>query len=380
MKNNAKDIFYMKEAIKIAKKGELTTSPNPNVGCIIVKNDIIIGTGWHKKSGKPHAEIYALKKAGEKAKQSTVYITLEPCCHFGKTPPCCIALIKAGVAKVVISSLDPNPMVSGKGIQWLKKEGIIVKVGIISYAAESINKGFFQRMRIGIPWIQLKLASSIDGRTALKNGISKWITSSKSRQDVQIYRKKSDAIISSSHSVIMDNALLTVRKIHRIEDKKKYLKNQETIKQPLRIIIDSKNRMTPFHRCIKEPGKILLIRLKYDRNRWPKNVEQVILKNNTFRINLIDLLKLLGKRQINKVLIETGASLSGAFLKLNVVNEIIIYMAPKMLGNYSKPLFMLENYKKLQLVPQFSFKNVKKIGKDIRLILIKNKKGNTTYL
>ncbi|XBC38604.1 MAG: bifunctional diaminohydroxyphosphoribosylaminopyrimidine deaminase/5-amino-6-(5-phosphoribosylamino)uracil reductase RibD [Buchnera aphidicola (Melaphis rhois)] len=369
-----KDIFYMKKAIKIAKKGILTTSPNPNVGCIIVKNNTIIGTGWHKKSGNYHAEIYALKKAGKHARGATAYITLEPCSHFGKTPPCCIQLIKSGISRVVISIIDPNPKVSGNGIRWLKKEGIIVIVGILSNESKNINQGFFQRMKTGIPWVKLKLASSIDGRTALKNGLSKWITSYKSRQDVQMYRIQSDAIISSSSSIITDDALLTVRYKQIKKFNNLHINNKSKIKQPLRVIIDSKNRVQPSHKCIQEPGKILLIRLKHDNNTWPKHVEQVILNNKTSKINLIELLKLLGTRQINTVWVESGASLSGAFLKLNIINELIIYIAPKVLGHCAKPLFVLENYKALSVVPKFSFKKIVKIGQDIKLILIKKLK------
>ncbi|XBC44254.1 MAG: bifunctional diaminohydroxyphosphoribosylaminopyrimidine deaminase/5-amino-6-(5-phosphoribosylamino)uracil reductase RibD [Buchnera aphidicola (Schlechtendalia peitan)] len=365
------DIFYMKKAIKVAKKGIFTTSPNPNVGCIIVKHNVIIGIGWHKKTGGAHAEIHALRQAGKKSKGATAYVTLEPCSHFGKTPPCCIALIQSGISRVVISVLDPNPKISGKGVEWLKKEGISVKVGVISEESENINKGFFQRMRIGIPWIQLKLASSIDGRTALSNGLSKWITSKQSRKDVQIYRKKSDAIISSSSSIIIDDSLLTVRNVTKKRNITKCLNNFKKIKQPLRVIIDSKNRITPLHQCIKEPGKILLIRLKNDNNTWPNNVEQIILNNTESNINLIDLLKFLGNLQLNTILIESGATLSGAFLKLNIVNELIIYLAPKLLGHFAKPLFILENYQKLSLVPYFNFKSIDKIGKDIKLTLVK---------
>ncbi|XBC43213.1 MAG: bifunctional diaminohydroxyphosphoribosylaminopyrimidine deaminase/5-amino-6-(5-phosphoribosylamino)uracil reductase RibD [Buchnera aphidicola (Meitanaphis flavogallis)] len=365
------DIFYMNKAIQIAKKGILTTSPNPNVGCIIVKNNIILGKGWHKKTGQPHAEIYALKQAGIKAKGATAYITLEPCSHFGHTPPCCIELIKSGISRVVISTIDPNPKVSGNGIKWLKKKGIIVKVGVIPNKSEDINKGFFQRMRTGIPWIQLKLASSIDGRTALYNGLSKWITSYKSRQDVHIHRRLSDAIISSSSSVITDNALLTVRQTSIKKENNIDWNNKNKIQQPLRVIIDSKNRITPLHKCIKEPGNILLIRLTPDNKCWPNHVEQVILKNKKNNINLMHLIKLLGKRQINKIWIESGASLSGSFLKLNIINEIIIYIAPKLLGHYAKPLFILDKYEKLSWVPRFNFKNITKIGQDIKLTLTK---------
>ncbi|XBC39125.1 MAG: bifunctional diaminohydroxyphosphoribosylaminopyrimidine deaminase/5-amino-6-(5-phosphoribosylamino)uracil reductase RibD [Buchnera aphidicola (Nurudea shiraii)] len=362
------DNFYMNKAIQLAKKGILTTSPNPNVGCIIVKNNVIVGRGWHKKSGYPHAEIYALKQAGNKTKGATAYVTLEPCSHFGKTPPCCIKLIKSGIQRIVISTIDPNPKVSGKGIKWLKNKGIVVKVGVIPQKSKNINKGFFKRMYTGIPWVQLKLASSIDGRTALKNGLSKWITSKKSRKDVQNYRKQCDAIISSSKSVIIDQSLLTVRNIT-----KQYCLNTLSkiiTKQPIRVIIDRKNRIKPSHKCIQEPGKILLIRLKIDNENWPDNVEQIVMHTHRSKINLLNLLKFLGKRQINKVWIESGASLSGSFLKSNLVNELIIYMAPKLLGHCAKPLFILKNYEKLSSVPQFVFKSIVKIGQDIKLTLI----------
>lgn len=368
-----KDIFYMKKAIKLAKKGILTTSPNPNVGCIIVKNNSIIGSGWHKQVGKHHAEIYALKIAGKQAKGATAYITLEPCSHFGNTPPCCIELIKFGISRVVIATIDPNPEVSGKGLKYLKKNGVSVTVGVMSKNSIQINKGFFQRMKTGKPWIKLKLASSIDGRTALNNGNSKWITSHHARQDVQNIRKNSDAIISSSKTILYDNPLLTVRKTYHksLVNSPNYFEKR-IHKQPIRVIIDSKNRVQPYHRCIQQPGNTLLIRLKRDKKNWPNNVEQVILRNkNDKKINLIDLINTLGMRKINNILIEAGPLLSSSFLKLNVVNELIIYMAPKLLGNYAKPLFFLKNYINLSETPKFIFKKISKIGTDLKLILIK---------
>ena len=364
-----KDIFYMKKAIQLAKKGILTTSPNPSVGCIIVKNNTIVGSGWHKKTGMSHAEIYALKIAGKKAKGATAYITLEPCSHFGKTPPCCVELTNFGISRVVIATLDPNPIVSGKGWQWLKKNGVIVKIGILSKESIKINQGFFQRMKTGRPWIKLKLASSLDGRTALSNGNSKWITSIHARKDVQKIRQRSDAIISSSETILSDNPFLTVRKI--FNKTALQTSNKNFYKQPIRVIIDSKNRVHPSHRCIKQSGKILLIRLNNDDNKWPKNIEQIILnKNNNTTINLLDLVKMLGKRKINNVLIEAGPTLSSAFLKLNIIDEFIIYLAPKLLGNLAKPLFFLKNYENLSHVPKFVFKKITQIGTDLKLILL----------
>ncbi|AAO27119.1 diaminohydroxyphosphoribosylaminopyrimidine deaminase [Buchnera aphidicola str. Bp (Baizongia pistaciae)] len=368
-----KDIFYMKKAIKLAKKGSLTTSPNPNVGCIIVNNNIIVGSGWHKKTGMKHAEIYALKTSGEKAKGATAYITLEPCSHFGKTPPCCVALTKYGISRVVIATLDPNPKVSGNGVKWLKKHGILVTIGTLSKESIKINKGFFQRMTTGIPWIKLKLASSIDGRTALNNGKSKWITSDKARHDVQHVREKSDAIISSSETILFDNPLLTVRNTNNNDNNQKLLKHSKTfLKQPIRVIIDSKNRITPSHKCIKQPGLLFLIRIHSDNNIWPSHIKQIILNNKSKKIDLIDLVKMLAKYQINNILIEAGPSLSSSFLKLNIINELIIYIAPKILGNYAKPLFFLENYSNLSDVPQFKFEKITQIGKDLKLILTKH--------
>jgi len=365
----------MKKAIILAKKGILTTSPNPNVGCIIVKNNTIIGSGWHKITGMHHAEIYALQNAGKKAKGATAYITLEPCSHFGKTPPCCIALTNFGISRVVIATPDPNPSTSGKGIQWLRKHGVIVKIGVLSKESiKKINKGFFQRMKTGRPWIKLKLASSLDGRTALSNGNSKWITSIHARKDVQNIRKHSDAIISSSETVLSDNPLLTVRNYSNNKTlKQDFNQIPHPYKQPIRVIIDSKNRVHPFHKCIEQPGKILLIRLNYDNQIWPKNTEQIILnKNDKNMINLIDLVKMLGKREINNVLIEAGPALSSSFLKLNIIDELIIYLAPKLLGNLAKPLFFLENYEKLSQVPTFVFKKITKIGTNLKITLLIN--------
>jgi len=208
---NALDKYFMKYALSLAKKGKFTTSPNPNVGCVIVHNNKIIGKGFHSKTGKSHAEIYALKMAGEKSKGATAYITLEPCNYYGKTPPCTDALINAGIQRVVVAMEDPNPKVSGSGLLKLKNAGIKITNNLLIDKAEKLNLGFLKRMRIGIPYIQCKLAASIDGRTALSSGESKWITSKESRQDVQIFRAQADAILTSSSTVLFDNPSLNVR-------------------------------------------------------------------------------------------------------------------------------------------------------------------------
>lgn len=365
------DIFYMKKAIQLAKLGEFTTAPNPNVGCIIVKNNIIIGEGWHKKKGEAHAEIHALSMAKNNTKGATAYVTLEPCSHFGLTSPCCRALIKAEIFRVVIAIIDPNPKVSGKGILCLKKAGISVKIGIMSKEAKDLNQGFFKRMQTGLPWIQLKLGISIDGRSALKNGISKWITSSESRKDVQYFRKKSGVILSSSQTILIDNPLLNIR---YNDDKTIILKSNKKNEQPIRVIIDSKNKVQPSHKCIKSIGKIWLARLKKDKKVWPKNVKQIIIPAYKNKINLINLFTFLGNHEINNIWIEAGASLSGSLIQLKMIDELILYIAPKLLGHHAKPLCILENYLNFKTIPTFTFKDITKIGTDVRLILIPNKK------
>ncbi|CAL4324164.1 bifunctional diaminohydroxyphosphoribosylaminopyrimidine deaminase/5-amino-6-(5-phosphoribosylamino)uracil reductase RibD [Buchnera aphidicola] len=363
-----KDIFYMKKAINLAKLGKFTTCPNPNVGCVIVKKSKIVGEGWHKKSGEEHAEIHALKIAKEKSKGATAYITLEPCCHYGKTPPCCEALFFAGISRVVIAMKDPNPKVNGIGIFWLKKKGIIVKEGILKNEAEYINQGFLKRMRTGIPWIQLKLAMSIDGRTSLQNGKSKWITSKKSRINVQYFRAKSDAILSTSKTIFYDNPSLNVR-YHEFnsEKLKKYNINQK--KQPIRVIIDSQNRLTPSNKFIHTKGNIILARLKYDNFIWPKNVKQILIPSYEKKIDLNYLFTKLGKLKINNLWIEAGPSLSGALLKKKLIDELIIYIAPRLFGQYSNSLCLLDNYSKISKTPKLFFSNIRKIDSDIRIIL-----------
>ncbi|WP_343152551.1 bifunctional diaminohydroxyphosphoribosylaminopyrimidine deaminase/5-amino-6-(5-phosphoribosylamino)uracil reductase RibD [Buchnera aphidicola] len=370
-----KDIFYMKKAINLAKLGMFTTFPNPNVGCIIVKKSKIVGKGWHKKSGEEHAEIYALKQAKKKAKGATAYITLEPCCHYGKTPPCCKALFYAGISKVVIASKDPNPKVNGLGLLWLKKRGILIKEGVLKDEAKYINQGFFKRMKTGIPWIQLKLAMSIDGRSSLQNGKSKWITSKKSRIDVQYFRAKSNAILSTSKTILNDNPSLNIR-YHEFNDKKlkKYDINKKN--QPIRIIIDSKNRLTPSNKFIYTKGNIILVRLKYDNLTWPKNVKQLLVPSYKKKIDLHHLFKILGKSNINTIWIESGPSLSGALLKYKLIDELIIYIAPKLFGHHSNPLCLLDMYSEISEVPKLSFSSIQKIDSDIRIIL---KPNNNLY-
>lgn len=363
------DKLYMQYAINLAYKGQFTTTPNPKVGCIVVNDNKIVGKGWHNSPGKPHAEIYALLMAGNKAKGSTVYITLEPCNHFGRTPPCCDQLIKLGVKKVVIAIQDPNPQVSGNGIKKLEKFGIEVICGVMTSEAKKLNSGFIKRMNIGIPFIKIKIASSLDGCTAMYDGESKWISSIESRKDVQYLRAKSSAILSSSMTVLKDNPSLNVRwNLLNKKIKKKYSKKK--VRQPIRIILDSKNRVTPNHKIVHQKGKTILVRLKKDNLIWPKNTEQLIIPSLNNQINLKFLFKILGKREINDVLVEAGSNLFSSLLTTKLVDEIIIYMSAKLLGNNTRKLFYLPNIFKISQSFKLSFKHVKRIGPDLRLILV----------
>ncbi|MCW5197150.1 bifunctional diaminohydroxyphosphoribosylaminopyrimidine deaminase/5-amino-6-(5-phosphoribosylamino)uracil reductase RibD [Buchnera aphidicola] len=366
--NKQTDIFYMKKAIQLAKKGQYTTQSNPNVGCIIVKNNKIIGIGWHIKPNTNHAEINALNMAGNLAYQGTAYISLEPCSHFGKTPPCCYALVQSGITRIVISALDPNPCISGNGIKYLKKSNIKITTGILLKQSKKINYGFFKRMQTNIPWIQIKMATSIDGKIAMHNGESKWITSPKSIQDVHKFRLLSTAILSTSQTIMIDNPLLTARPQQ---------KNKMNYPQPIRIIIDSKNKIQPYHKFINELSTIWLIRIKKDNNFWPNHVKQIILPPYKNKINLIKLFNYLGQKNINAIWIECGAILFSKLLYLNIIDELIIYIAPKMLGHLSKPLYIMNKKIRLHETLQLKFKTIKFIGSDLRIILTPYKKINT---
>ncbi|QJC30189.1 bifunctional diaminohydroxyphosphoribosylaminopyrimidine deaminase/5-amino-6-(5-phosphoribosylamino)uracil reductase RibD [Enterobacteriaceae endosymbiont of Plateumaris sericea] len=362
------DKVYMKYAITLAKLGVFTTTPNPNVGCVIVNNNKIVGTGYHLKSGQHHAEINALNMAGKLAKNSTVYITLEPCNYSNLTPPCCNALIKAKVKRVIIANKDPNPKINGCGLKLLKKFGIKIKSNFLSKKAEKLNLGFFKRMRTGFPYIQLKLAISLDGKIGLYNGISKWISSIESRKDVQKLRAKSSAILSTSNTILKDNAILLVR----WDELNYYIKKiypRNLLRQPIRIILDRRNLIKPTDKLILFPGKILLIRLKYTFEKWPYYVEQIIIPEKNGLLNLHYLFKKLGTKGINNILIEAGSILTGSLLKNKLVDELIVYLSPKLLGNIALNFCNFNEFFNMNDVLKFNFTNIKKIGKDLRLKL-----------
>ncbi|MCG8707141.1 bifunctional diaminohydroxyphosphoribosylaminopyrimidine deaminase/5-amino-6-(5-phosphoribosylamino)uracil reductase RibD [Brenneria sp. 4F2] len=365
------DERYMARAFELARRGRFTTAPNPNVGCVIVKNGIIVGEGYHFRAGEPHAEVHALRMAGERARGATAYVTLEPCSHHGRTPPCADALIAAGVSRVVAAMQDPNPQVAGRGLRRLHQAGVMVSHGVMLSDAEKVNLGFLKRMRTGFPYVQLKMAASLDGRTAMDSGESQWITSPQARQDVQRFRAESAAILSSSATVLADDPSLTVR-WGELDPDTQRLYPAEHLRQPVRVIVDSRQRVTPQHRIISQPGQTWLARTRADERAWPESVEQLGLPRHNGGIDLVALMMVLGKRQINSVWVEAGANMAGALLTAGVVDELIIYLAPKLLGDSARGLCVLPGLSQLSLAPEFEISDVRQVGPDVRLRLKPN--------
>ena len=373
------DARFMARALYLARKGLYTTDPNPRVGCVLVKNGKIIGEGWHKKAGEAHAEIDALNNLTENPAGATAYVTLEPCSHHGKTPPCCEALIKAGVKRVVAAMQDPNPLVVGKGFQILEQAGISVEFGILEADAQDLNRGFIQRMTQGLPFVRSKLAMSLDGRTAMASGESKWITSPESRADVQRLRAESSAILTGINTVLKDDPSLTSR-IDR------------DVKQPVRVVLDSKLQMPPSAKMLTLPGRTIILTCEDENTVRPESfdsaqeihveeqkaklqklqnvgAEVYQLPEKKGRLNLIEVMKFLAGQEINEVLVEAGAVLNGALLTENLVDEWVIYMAPKILGDKGRGLFHLPRLDKLADCKEMIFNSFQSVGKDLKLTL-----------
>jgi diaminohydroxyphosphoribosylaminopyrimidine deaminase/5-amino-6-(5-phosphoribosylamino)uracil reductase len=368
------DKQYMARAIELAKKGRFTTSPNPNVGCVIVDSNRIVGEGFHQKAGLPHAEVNALAAAAEKARNATCYVTLEPCSHYGRTPPCALALTQAGVKRVVIAMVDPNPKVAGRGIAILEEAGIQVDVGLLENAARDLNRGFIKRMQSRQPRVTVKLAASLDGKTALQNGQSQWITGPEARIDVQYYRAQHCAILTGSATVIADDPSLNVRycELQQAGGFSNEL-DEASVRQPMRIILDSQNKLTLNERLFTLPGKVLLVSLvaRNDLNnkKFEADVEQLICSDDGFgRIDLKELLMRLNDYEINDLWVEAGAVLSGALFTNQLVDEFILYQAPKLMGDLARNLVNLPNFSKMNEVVQLRLQDVTIIGDDIRII------------
>ncbi len=355
-----KDCFFMARAIQLAKKGRYTTDPNPRVGCVLVKDGIVIGEGWHAKAGYGHAEVEALKTVRD-AKNATAYVTLEPCSHHGKTPPCCDALIAAGVSRVVVAMQDPNPLVSGRGLDKLKSAGIEVTVGVLADDARALNRGFIKRMTQNRPFVRSKLAMSLDGRTALASGESKWITSAQARADVQRLRAESSAILTGINTVLADDPALNARV-------------DFDVLQPVRVVLDTRLNMPVTAQMAKLPGRSLILTCSADDGKRGAlqqagfEVYQLAEKNG--RLDLQDVMRFLAEQQINGVLVESGAILNGALLAEGLVDELIVYMAPCVLGDEGRGLFHLPEVLTMADKKELKLLDVRQVGGDLRLILV----------
>ncbi len=351
------DYECMATALQLARKGLNSTHPNPRVGCVISQDGRVVGRGWHVRTGAGHAEINALADAGAEAVGGTAYVTLEPCNHSGRTPPCTRALIRSGVARVVCALEDPNPEVSGSGFEYLRENGIEVQVGLLSEQAESINIGFLKRMRTGRPWVRIKLAQSADGHIALANRDSEWISSADSRQDVQRWRARSDAILTGIGTVLADDPSLNVR-------------GSANARQPLRVIADSHWRLPVKARLLNLAGDVLIAGC--NDNPIPKGLaatvaEFVASPASGGHIDLKALLQELGRRRINEVQVEAGARLCGALLQENLVDELLIYQAPLLLGGGALSPFAAPKLDKMRDRIHLEYLDVRPVGVDIRM-------------
>ncbi|WP_417707485.1 bifunctional diaminohydroxyphosphoribosylaminopyrimidine deaminase/5-amino-6-(5-phosphoribosylamino)uracil reductase RibD [Rheinheimera aquimaris] len=365
---SASDTAHMAEALRLAELGRYTTSPNPNVGALLVKDEQVIGRGYHKQAGGPHAEVFALREAGSDARGATCYVTLEPCSHHGRTPPCADALIAAGVSRVVVAMQDPNPQVAGRGITMLRSAGIRVELGLLEQQARAINAGFLSRMERKRPYVQLKLAASLDGRTALANGDSKWLTSDAARADVQRFRAQSCAVLSTATTVMADNARLNIR-TEQLLQSVPTLENGQ-LRQPKRVILDRNGLLDHKLALFAEGGEVLLCVSNIENKRELPNIARQIhcpLTSNA-QFDLTALLEHLAVREsINTLWVEAGATLAGTLLQLKLVDELIVYLAPKLLGSSAQPLAVLPEFSVLNQVPQLSWTDVRMVGADIRL-------------
>ncbi len=362
MTTSAADARFMARALQLAQRGMYTTDPNPRVGCVIVRDGNIVGEGWHERAGEPHAEINALKQAGPMQTHSAgVYLTLEPCCHQGRTPPCTRALIKAGVKRVVVAMRDPNPQVAGKGFKELESQGIRVDVGLMEKEAEALNPGFISRMKHRRPYIRVKLAASLDGRTAMADGEGKWITGEAARADVQKWRARSSAILTGVSTVLADDPALTVRDF-------------KTGRQPLRVVLDSRLRMPPAARVLRGAGKTLIVTANEDiksaeaLKHAGADVDVVCMSSDRKTVDIGALLKHLAWLEINEVLVEAGATLSGALLRTGLVDELILYYAPHIMGNNERGMFMLPPLRQMSDRINLEITDMRPVGKDWRVI------------
>ncbi|MCX9156789.1 bifunctional diaminohydroxyphosphoribosylaminopyrimidine deaminase/5-amino-6-(5-phosphoribosylamino)uracil reductase RibD [Niveibacterium sp. 24ML] len=357
------DHRHMARALQLAERGRYITSPNPRVGCVIVRDDRVLGEGWTQPAGHNHAEIEALNDAaarGEDVRGATAYVTLEPCSHFGRTPPCADALIRAGLGRVLAAMEDPNPLVSGNGLRRLEAAGIRTASGLLAQEAGELNAGFVSRMTRGRPWVRLKIAASADGRTALANGESKWITGPAARRDVQHWRASACAVLTGIGTVKADDPQLNVREL-------------ATPRQPIRVVVDARLE-TPSDAAMLRSGGAVWIACADDSGTRADalraaGAQLIPCATHHGRIDLATLMQQLGERQINELLVEAGAQITGSFISAGLADEILLYLAPCLMGDTARGLGALPEWLSMADIPRLRWADARKLGDDLRLVL-----------
>jgi len=359
-----RDHRFIARAVDLAKKGLYTTKPNPRVGCVVVRGDEIVGEGWHERTGQSHAEIHALSAAGERAKDSEVFVSLEPCAHTGRTGPCAQALVDAGVKRVVAAMIDPNPQVAGRGLEMLRSAGIAAEISEKDCGAGELNAGFCKRMASGRPLVRLKVAATMDGRTAANDGSSQWITGEAARAEVHALRARSCAIVTGIGTVREDDPRLNARL-------------DEDVVQPLRVVLDGNAQLDPAARLFSEPGDVLVITSREDDEGYgfDARAEQVCLRGEDGRVDVAGVLDILAARSCNEVLVEAGAGVAGAFVSRGLVDEIWVYQSPDMLGSGGRGMFIMRGIRSIGDRVRFELKDVSRTGRDLRLIYSPSREG-----
>ena len=354
----ADDHRYMARALELAGRGLYTTTPNPRVGCVIVRGGAVAGEGWHERAGAAHAEVIALEAAGGQARGATAYLSLEPCAHHGRTAPCAAALIEAGVTRVVAAMQDPNPLVSGKGMEQLRRAGIEVVAGLMENEAREMNIGFVSRMTRGRPWIRMKIAASLDGKTALNNGRSQWITGEAARRDGHHWRARACAVLTGAGTVRDDDPRLTVRDV-------------PTTRQPVRVVVDSRLE-TPAASRILEGGGTLVAAARAEQGKKAaleeRGAEVIVMPNPAGKVELGELFRELARREMNEVHVEAGFRLNGSLAREGLVDEMVVYFAPALLGDKAQGMFELPELAELAGRRELAIRDVRMIGPDIRVV------------
>lgn len=348
----------MARALELARRGLYTTTPNPRVGCVIVRDGAVAGEGWHERAGEPHAEVNALAAAGARTRGATAYVSLEPCAHHGRTAPCADALIEAGVARVVAAFQDPSPQVAGKGIGKLRERNVAVATGLLEGEARELNIGFVSRMTRGRPWVRMKLAASLDGKTALTNGRSRWITGEAARRDGHHWRARACAVLTGIGTVRDDDPQLTVREV-------------ATTRQPLRVVVDSRLEIPPGARIL-EGGGVVVAAAREDPAKIAalkaKGAEVIVMPNSAGKVELGGLFRELARREVNEVHVEGGYRLNGSLLKEGLVDELLVYLAPSLIGDAARGMFDLPELEDLSGRRRLGIRDLRMIGADIRII------------